>query len=121
MQIDVRNFDRASVLSLKGRLDLEHVARLSESVMEALNRSQRFIVLNMIDVTDISSTGIGRILQLSRECESRGAVMALSDTSAVVDYVLDLARLKDIFQIYGSDQEALEKLQRGSLESQEDS
>ena len=47
--------------------------------------------------------------------------MALSDTSAVVDYVLDLARLKDIFQIYGSDQEALEKLQRGSLESQEDS
>ncbi|HBS04595.1 MAG TPA: hypothetical protein DEA96_06510 [Leptospiraceae bacterium] len=112
MQIEVRNLERASILNLKGRLDLEHVARLSESVMEALNRSQKYIVLNMIDVTDISSTGIGRILQLSRECESRGAALALSDPSAVVEYVLDLARLKDIFQIYASDQEALEKLQR---------
>ncbi len=97
------------MLRIKGRLDLESVARLTESVQQALNESARYIILHMIDVTDISSTGIGRILQLSRECENRGASLCLADNSAVVDYVLDLARLKDIFQIFPSVEEALQK------------
>ncbi|MEQ8353154.1 MAG: STAS domain-containing protein [Leptospiraceae bacterium] len=112
MRIEVQHLDRSSVLRLKGRLDLEHVARLSEAVTEALNQSKRFIVLNMIDVSDISSTGIGKILTLARECESRGAALAISDPSAVVDYVLDLARMKDIFSIYPNDEEALKHLRR---------
>ncbi|MCB1171301.1 MAG: STAS domain-containing protein [Leptospiraceae bacterium] len=107
MEITVQKRGNARILKLKGRLDLEHVGRLGEEVTEARRETARFIILNMIDVTDLSSTGIGRIYNLMKECETEGIRVLISDPSAVVEYVLDLARMKDVFRIFPSDEQAL--------------
>lgn len=65
----------------------------------------------MIDVLDLSSTGIGRIFHLANECERRNIQLVISDPSAVVEYVLDLARMTDVFSIYRSDDEATNQLE----------
>lgn len=107
MEIGVQKRGNVLILKLKGRLDLENVGRLNERVTEARGQAARFIVLNMIDVTDLSSTGIGRIYNLMKECELEGIRILISDPSAVVEYVLDLARMKDVFHIFPSDEQAL--------------
>lgn len=110
MQISYQSRGRGIVLKLKGRLDLEHVSRLTAEVRDAMVHKPAFIILNMIDVLDLSSTGIGRIFHLLNECERRNIQLVISDPSAVTEYVLDLAQMTDVFAIYRSDEEALKEL-----------
>ena len=61
----------------------------------------------MADVTDISSSGIGKLLQIKKDCELKGRILLLADISPVTEYVLDLARLTDMFDICKTEAEAL--------------
>lgn len=54
MQISYQSRGRGIVLKLKGRLDLEHVSRLTAEVRDAMVHKPAFIILNMIDVLDLA-------------------------------------------------------------------
>lgn len=54
MQISYQSLGRGIVLKLKGRLDLEHVSRLTAEVRDAMVYKPAFIILNMIDVLDLA-------------------------------------------------------------------
>ncbi|MCB1165767.1 MAG: STAS domain-containing protein [Leptospiraceae bacterium] len=110
MRIESEKRGQVMVLKLQGRVDLENVSELLSAVRTHLAEGEKNFVLNMIDVTDISSTGIGRLLEISKEVQLVRGRLGLSDLSQVVEYVLDLARLSDIFEIFPNDKSAVEAL-----------
>jgi anti-anti-sigma factor len=111
MRIQVKRHEKFAVLRLGGRLTLDQIQELDETARSLLLEGFRFFVLNLIDVTDISSTGIGRILSLHRSVEVQKGAIVLTELSAVCEYVLELARLTDVFEIHKREEDAIRSVQ----------
>ncbi|MCB1317611.1 MAG: STAS domain-containing protein [Leptospiraceae bacterium] len=107
MKIDRREENGILILKLTGRFTLEQVPIMTEIVDSAIEAGDRFIILNMLNITDISSSGLGKIMGISRSLELRNGRLALAEPSPVVEYVLDLARMLDVFPVYRSEEEAI--------------
>ena len=110
------------VIKLTGRMSLDQLPLLSQEVQSHMEEGKLYFVFNMLDVTDISSTGIGRILGIYKELELKHGKLALAELSPVCEYVLDLARLTDIFPTYKSEIEgvlALKELELDTLDQGE--
>ena len=113
--IDTKKIDDIVVFKLMHRIDLEQIQELNQKFQEFLEDNHRFFVLNMIDVKDISSSGIGQVLDMFHRLDACCGRLVLSDLSAVCEYVLDLARLTDIFPTYRNDAEAIASFGISSL------
>ncbi len=111
MRIQVKRHEKFAVLRLGGRLTLDQIQELDETTRGLLLEGFRFFVLNLIDVTDISSTGVGRILGLHRSVEAQKGAIVLAELSAVCEYVLELARLTDVFEIHKREEDAIRSVQ----------
>lgn len=94
-------------MGLAGRMTLEYLAILDEKVEQLLRLGYRHLLLNMIDVTDISSSGLVKMLSLQSAVQAKSGALALIEPSPVVEHVLDLAGLADVFSIYDDEQKAL--------------
>ena len=108
MDIKTEEKDGVAVLRIKGRMDLAEIAFLDERVKTLRAQGLNRFVLNLVDVTEITSSGIGRILNIHRTLEGvEGGGLALADLSPVVEYVLDLARLADVFPTFPQEDAAV--------------
>ena len=96
------------VIKISGHMDLDQIGELDRIFNEYFAQGYRLFVLNMVDVRDISSTGISRILSMFKKLELSRGRLALAELSAVSAYVLELARLDDIFPMYLTQKEAIE-------------
>ena len=107
MELQTRQQGRVTIVQLSGRLDLGSLRLLEEGLTNFLKRGTRAFLLRMIDVTDVSSSGLARLLQLKHTAEAGSATLALLEPSAVVEYVLELAELADQFRRYDDEATAL--------------
>ncbi|MEQ9362975.1 MAG: STAS domain-containing protein [Leptospirales bacterium] len=110
MKIESRTEDGVVVLHAGGRMTLDQITDLDFAVRRHLEGGARKFVLNLADVTDISSTGVGRLYQLHTNLELSQGRMILADISQVCEYVLDLARMNDVFTIMTSEAAAIKEL-----------
>ncbi|MCB1173974.1 MAG: STAS domain-containing protein [Leptospiraceae bacterium] len=106
--VEKSTFENIVILKLKGHMDLERIKEVEEVFQSSLNEGHINFIVNMLDVKDISSSGVAILLAMFRKLELNNGRMALSELSAVSDYVLDLAGLSDSFSIYHGDNEALD-------------
>lgn len=113
MPMDIKTEEKrgVAILRIKGRMDLSEIAFLDERVRTLRAQGLKRFVLSLVDVSEITSSGIGRILNIHRTLEGvEGGGLALADISPVVEYVLDLARLADIFPRFATEDEAVDYL-----------
>ncbi|MCE9598577.1 MAG: STAS domain-containing protein [Spirochaetia bacterium] len=111
MKIATRDVEGVTILKLTGRLTLEEIHSIEAQTKELLANGRSLLVINMIDVRDLSSSGIAKILAIKRTLESRGGMLVLSDLSPVCEHVLDLAGLTEAFVTCKNDAAAIALLQ----------
>lgn len=110
MKVQVRNVDGISIIDCSGEVDLYSSTHLRKALLAQVQSSSPSVLVNMSDVTYIDSSGIATLvegLQLSRQTKTRFGIYGLR---ANARSVLELARLDRVFNIFGSEQEALEKI-----------
>src|SRR5262245_34197904 len=66
------------------------------------------IVLNLAAVEYLPSMALGKLVMLSRKAQAGGGRLALCHLAPTVDAALDSTRLKDLFTICATEQEALQ-------------
>ena len=110
MELQTRQEGQVTIVRLAGRLDLGSIRLLQDGLKGFLDRGTRVFLLRMVDVTDLSSSGVARLLQLKQSAEAGNATLALLEPSAVVEYVLDLAGMGDQFRRYDDEATALLEL-----------
>ncbi len=108
MNIEGREEGDIIILRVGGRMDLDEIPRLDAAVQACLEKGARKIILNLLDITDCSSTGISRLVNLHKYLEQRKGRMVIAEAAPVVEYVLELARLDDIFDQYRTEAAAIE-------------
>lgn len=106
IQFQSRTGQGIAIFKLAGHLALDSARSIEETIEEFLRSGDRKFILDMIDVRDISSSVIGKLLEMYRKIQSKSGALALADLSPVCLYVLDLAGMMDFFPIFSSVEEA---------------
>jgi anti-anti-sigma factor len=90
------------VLQVSGRLDASTVSVLERALLRAFSLGARAIVVDMGEVTYISSSGLRVLLTARRQARERGGDILLCALSPNVRDVLDMVGFTALFSIYNT-------------------
>jgi anti-anti-sigma factor len=97
---------RAAVVRVGGRLDARTSPRLLEHCLAA-RASGGHLVLNLADVTFLSSSGVGVLLVLTEKVRADGGTLRLASPSPAVKAPLELLNLHRFLAMDDSEDDAL--------------
>jgi anti-anti-sigma factor len=103
------NGGRATVLRLKGRLDVKTSPVLLQRAAEVQANGQN-LVLNLSEVSFIGSSGIGALLVLVEQFQEQAGVVRLVSPSPAVEAVIKLLNLDRFLAVDPSEEKALAEI-----------
>jgi len=114
-RITVRTLnDGIVIFDCAGRLLFgEETAALRDQVKAKLSEGSR-IILNLADVTYIDSGGLGTLVALYTTARNSGGTVKLARLTQRVGDLLQLTKLLTVFEVYNSEEEAVESFRQGA-------
>jgi anti-sigma B factor antagonist len=108
MEVITKELRRCDLVVVKGRIDTATVKTLSDALAEIKNAGRYKIVLNMKDVTYISSAGLSELIDTQNSCRhlKRGELI-LAEVPSRIREVFNLAGLTPLFTMYDTESEAV--------------
>lgn len=107
MDIQIKRLRRCDLVVAKGRIDSATVEQLNEALADVKNSGRFNIVLNLAEVTYISSAGLGALVETQKSCKSRHGELVLSAVPERISEALNLAGLTTLFKVFADDTEAI--------------
>jgi anti-sigma B factor antagonist len=109
VQISTRHLDKATILDISGDIDLAHSTEVRRVVLvEFREKRTPKVLLNLIEVNYIDSSGVASLVEGLKASRDVGSRMILFGLSPIAHEVLQLSRLLTIFEIYDTEEKALE-------------
>jgi len=108
MEITWKEKKGSHVIRLNGRLDIIEADNFEKSVIQRLSPDNCTIVVNLSGISYMSSSGIRALLSIYRHCKTHYGKMALCDVSPVVQKVLDVVDLGQVFKVFPNEDQALQ-------------
>ena len=100
-----RGTDSCEVI-LSGRLDADTVKACSQNLAELPARGMRLLLLDMADLSFISSLGLRLLLNLRKQVEAAGGVVVMTRLQPQIAKVLEIAQILPKVSIFESVEEA---------------
>jgi anti-sigma B factor antagonist len=96
-------------LDISGDIDLAHSTEVRRVVLvEFREKRTPKVLLNLIEVNYIDSSGVASLVEGLKASRDVGSRMILFGLSPIAHEVLQLSRLLTIFEIYDTEEKALE-------------
>ncbi|MCX7834834.1 MAG: STAS domain-containing protein [bacterium] len=101
-----------TVISLAGKwMGGPEIGQLAELIRTELLNSGKGIVLDLLQVSWMNSSGIGALASALTSCQTAGAKLALSRVPADIQELLDITHLSSVFTICKTLEEAVQAVQ----------
>jgi anti-anti-sigma factor len=97
LKVHAKNLGNVAVLCLQGRIVNGETETLRKAVHSLSEVSA--VILDLARVTTVDAGGLGVMLELREQTESRGIRFELMNVTKLVSRVLELTRLDSVFQI----------------------
>jgi anti-sigma B factor antagonist len=111
MTIEERTVGPVVMLELSGRLVLgEGDEQLKGRVRDLLKQGTTHVMLNMVDVTYVDSSGLGALVGVSLSARHHGGVVTLVTPSKRLMELLAVARLQAVVNVCDTESQALRSL-----------
>src|SRR5271169_6224599 len=109
MQISTRRLDKTTILDISGDIDLAHSTEVRRVVLLEFreNRTPR-VILNLVAVNYIDSSGVASLVEGLKAARDVGSRLILFGLSPIAHEVLQLSKLLKIFEIYDTEDIALQ-------------
>jgi len=111
MEITARDAGDVTVLELKGRLDMASGSSLKEQIKVHFEQEKNSIHLNLGEVEFINSSGLGALVSIMKEVRLRKGRLTLSNLASYVQEIFEITQLSHIFEIFKTEEEALNSYQ----------
>ncbi|HEY52757.1 MAG TPA: STAS domain-containing protein [Caldilineae bacterium] len=109
LEVKHQELKKCDLFILNGRIDGNTAPAFELAIRKAQDKGHYKLVLNMAGVNYMSSAGLRVLISSSKEAKKhRGGDIRLAEVSQRVADVLDLAGLTVLFQIYKTENEAIE-------------
>jgi anti-anti-sigma factor len=107
MEIDTASFDAVTALAVKGRVDSTTADRLRDHLGEMIQAGSARLVIDLKDVTYISSAGFRTLLITARAVENAKGKLALCGIGGEVKRLFDIASFTELFTILPNREDAV--------------
>ena len=109
MEIKVEAMKRCDLVSVSGMVDSANAQDLEEKLLDLIEGGQKNLVLNMGEVTFISSPGLKALLaaQIRARKKVPPGEVVISEIAPNLKEVLELVGLHHLFRFYDQDIEAV--------------
>ena len=109
MQISTRRMDKTTILDISGDIDLAHSSEVRRMVLiEFREKRTPRVILNLLEVNYIDSSGVASLVEGLKASRDVGSRLILFGLSPIAHEVLQLSKLLTIFEIYDTEEKALE-------------
>lgn len=108
LTIEHQPLKRCDLFRIHGRVDGETAPRLEQALRRVLANGRYKLVLNLAEVTFLSSAGLRVLINIAKECRrfNRGNLY-LAAPNQRVQQVLELAGLDELFKTFPTEVEAV--------------
>jgi anti-sigma B factor antagonist len=108
MEIAVTSLEKCDLVVVKGRIDSYTAPNLSETLHSVTKRNQFKIIMDMSDVSYVSSAGLRVLIDLQKTCKKTnlGEVLLANIPQRVYE-TLELAGFVPLFKFYKNVDSAL--------------
>ena len=101
--------DKTTILDISGDIDLAHSSEVRRVVLiEFREKRTPRVILNLLEVNYIDSSGVASLVEGLKASRDVGSRLILFGLSPIAHEVLQLSRLLTIFEIYDTEEKALE-------------
>ncbi len=107
MEIDIRDIDSVVVLDINGEIDLYNAPEIKSKITELMETGKKDIIINLKKVSYIDSSGIGVLISSLSNLKKAGGSLKIINVYDSVKKVFELTKLTSFFDIYGSEEEAI--------------
>lgn len=109
MEIKVESMKRCELVIVSGEIDSIDAPRLEQDLLDLIESGKRNLVLNLRDVTFISSPGLKALLaaQIRTRRKLPPGEVKISEIQPKLREILDMVGLHHLFSFYDSDTEAV--------------
>lgn len=97
----------AIVFEVAGEIDLYNSGNLKSTLMALVARPPRMALVDLAGVSYVDSSGIGALISGKGALAKAGCVLAICNPASSVRAVLRMTKLLSFFQVYESQEEAL--------------
>jgi len=109
MNVNVSTIGNVTVIKLDGRITIgSGDLQLRNTIQDAVDSGAKNILLNLSAVKAIDSSGTGELVAAYTSAVNRGAKIKLCALSQAISNILTLTQLITVFDVYESEQEALD-------------
>lgn len=100
VQIKITKLGKLSVLYVAGKIVRGETDALRNAVLAQVDASA--VVLDLAGVNTVDAGGLGLILELRAQTESKGIEFRLENVTALVRRILEITKLDSVFKISGN-------------------
>ncbi len=95
------------VLEFDGEIDAGNAPDLKKALVETIESGEKHLLIDMSRISYIDSLGIGTFISSLSTATKAGATFKICSLSVFLNRIFDLTRLKKVFDVYESEEEAL--------------
>jgi anti-anti-sigma factor len=110
MNVESRREGTSLVLKADGRVDGTNASEFQDAMKAEINEADRAVVLDLEDLTYISSAGLRVVLLIAKDLQRQGAKMAACSLSDPVREVFVISGFDKIIPIHDSQDSAIGSL-----------
>ncbi len=110
MEVISRKEKDAVVVFVKGRLDAGSSPELEKEIEKLIAGEEKHLILDMAELSYISSAGLRVILAGTKKLKSKGGSLSVASLGSVVKEVFEVSGFNSIIPIFASADEALKKI-----------
>ena len=103
----VRWEGQVAIVELTGEIDLHRAPAVHKALLGACEKKPTQLVIDMIEVSYLDSSGIGVLVEVFRRTNAYGGQFKLSGVGQRVRSVFEITRLDKFFKIFPTVAEAL--------------
>jgi anti-sigma B factor antagonist len=116
VEIREREAGRVAVIDISGRMvltDGESDSLLRDRVAELVTQGRQHIVVTLSHVTQVDTSGLKQLLAAHLAVTRRGGQLLLANPTKRIRDLLGITRLNTLFEIFDSEQEAIQSFAAG--------
>jgi len=104
------SIDGASVLSVRGEVDVYSAPALSENLSQLLDEGITAIVVDLSEVAFLDSTGLGALIGARSATEEAGGTLAIVCTNDRILKLFTITGLDSVFRIFPAVPDAIAEI-----------
>ena len=109
MKLSTRQHEGALILDVSGDIDLYNSPEIRKVLLEGMkDKTLKRLVVNLKEVRYIDSSGVASLVEGLKKAREHNLRFILFGLSHAAREVLELSRLIKVFEVYATEEEALQ-------------